>query len=300
MKKIIAVAVASAFALPAVAGDVTINGEIEYAYVTPDDGEDYVKDMETNLFITGTSELNNGMSITGKWALRSNAENYSEGGSSLTISDAEMGSLALGDNAGPLDSFDDITDHLMVGGSGATGYNDMAIVYTAPTLVEGLTLKLGMSPSGSNSISGSTSSNISNDTNGIAAKYDFSNVSVYVGQEQTTASSGGKKTDTTGYGVKFDVLNTGIGIQYEVEGNDVENTPASDTDITSLGVTYTFNGVNLAYYKREAETNSVVDGDESGVVATYSLGDAKVYVESFQDDLTSNGDQTAVGIEYKF
>jgi hypothetical protein len=301
MKKIIALAVAGAFVAPTYAADVTLGGEIEYAYINGSGTtEDIIKDMETNLFISATTELNNGFSLTGSIPLRSNSEVYTEGGSTLTIGMADMGTLVLGDGAGPLDSYDDKSDNLMVSGSGASGYNDMGIVYTLPSFVEGLEVKVGMSPAGSNSVSGSTSSNISNDTQGIAAQYNTGSVTVYLGQENTTSS--GTETETMGYGGSFSVMNTGLGVQFDVEENDVQGSQTSDTDMTSVGLTYSLgDGLGIAYYARENKTNDVLDGDEAGVVLTYAAGaGVKVYLENFQDDLTANSDATSLGIEYKF
>ena len=311
MKKIIALAVASAFVAPVVASEITLSGEIEYFYKSLDSGEATLNDAETNIFISGSTELNNGWTISGTIPMRlrdpdatdsdSQAEGtVEEGGSSLTINMAQFGSLSLGDTSGAVDAFDDVADVNAQGG-GSVGHNDAAFTYTLPTMVENLTVKYSMSPAGENSIAGDTADGkIKNDFSSLAAKYVYGDYSVYYGVEAFTTAAEDQDVTSLGLTATFGP----IYVAYEAkELRDAAAATTDHRDYTGLAVTYALNSdVTLAAsnYKVENGVNTVTD-DITAYTVFYKAADGvKFYVETAEDEKDSTTAATYAGVEYKF
>ena len=296
MKKIIALAVAGAFALPAVA-DITISGEIEYYYQNEQDAEDTLQDAESNLFITGTSELDNGFTLTGKMFFR-NTDNtiLDEGGSNLTFGMGDLGTLAVGDNAGAVDKFDEYANLTAQKGAYTKG-KDAAIVYTLPQLVEGLTVVYGMTPAGGSTIGGSTGE-VTADLESIGAEYSFADGSAYYGVDTYTAS--GSESEQTKMGVEYSVAGFTLGFE-TLELRDDTGASTAEQDNDYLALAYSTGPLTLVYSTVSAKTDGADVNDQEILTAFYTLGSGvTAYVENEQDAVSSETDSTIVGVEYKF
>jgi hypothetical protein len=298
MKKIIAAAVATAFVAPVMAADITLSGEVEYYYKSPDVGEDSLNDAETNIFVSGSSELNNGWTISTTIAIRQNeADPTAEGSSALKLGMGEFGTLEVGDTAGALDAFDDVADVSAQGG-GSVSNQDAAISYTLPTLVEGLTVRYSMSPD-STSISGETN-HVTADYNGIAAKYVFNNYTLYYGQDEWTVS--GEAQEQTGFGVTADFAP--FAVAYEAASlTDGAAATTDHRDYATLAATYDVgNGMKVAVANHTVENGAgTVTDDITSYSLFYTAGaGVKFYVESADDAKDASTAATYAGVEYKF
>ena len=297
MKKIIAIAVAGAFIAPAYA-DITLSGETEYYYKSPDVGEDSLNDAETNIFITGSGELDNGFTISASIAFRQNeADPTAEGSSNITLGMGDYGTLEVGDTNGALDKFDDVADVSAQGG-GSVAHQDAGIAYTLPSLVEGLTIRYAMTPD-STSINGETN-HVTADYNGLAAKYVMGNYSIYYGFDEWTASQ--EAQEMTGAGVTADFAP--FSFAYEVSSfTDGAVATTDHLDKATIAATYDVgNGMTVAVANHTVENGSGTTTDD---ITSYSLFYAagpgvKFYLEAADDAKDSTTAATYAGIEYKF
>ena len=85
MKKIIAIAVASAFAAPAMAADVSLSGYSEWSHVEQSGTATTVTNaqMDTSFTIGFTTETANGVAVSGD--INMDADGTHDGGNSLTV-----------------------------------------------------------------------------------------------------------------------------------------------------------------------------------------------------------------------
>ena len=139
MKKIIASAVAVAFAAPVLAADITITGDQEFSLQESNGASTSALDGDFN--IKASTETANGLAVSAD--INYDTDGDEDGGSSLTIS-GPFGKIDAGDTSSALDAVDDITDWGYVLTNG-TPNNDAAVLYTLPSLVDGLTLAYSMS-----------------------------------------------------------------------------------------------------------------------------------------------------------
>ena len=307
MKKIIALAVASAFVAPAFAADVTVSGDVEFFYVDSDTVQEF-DSGDQDVVVAASEEMDNGVTVTVSLEMDGNEDGMASD-AVLTLSSGPV-AFEIGDAAtAAINTFDEKSDVAEQGGTG--GANDdstksgISVTHTAAitlTPVEGLSLKGSLST-----------------IKGAKAK-----AATLTGSEQTTlAVAAADSTDVTSFAVQYSAM--GVTVAYgsaEKEGDDDNATStgfsiaqgpfyvgyeimknygfADGKDVTNAGVSYDY-GMGKAFY----ETGDVDDGtDKTETVAygvSYKMGSVNLYLLQNQvDDGTTEDDQTIAGVEYAF
>jgi hypothetical protein len=221
MKKIIALAVASAFVAPAFAADVTVTGETEMTYVSTTGSTDAATNADNVVVVTASEEID-GVSISTSIVLDQDKvydASTSGDGSSLTLGVNGV-TLAMGDVAGAMDAVGDYTDVAPAyGGFGADGA-DHSFLVTLPTM-GGVTAYVSMSPT--TGFDGSTA-----DSTAFGAKVGFAGGEVYFATQEDTDSK------WNSYGAKYSTQ--GLTVAYEKGADDAGS--SADIKYTVISITY--------------------------------------------------------------
>jgi len=298
MKKIIAAAVAAALVAPAYAADVTLGGAVGYYFNATDGAEDKMESDETAINITATEELANGITVTAKANIvddnvAEGSDNLDSQGSSLSLA-GEFGTIAIGDVSGGLDATGDWTDISAQGGTFASDGSNMAVNWTLPTLVEGLTVHASMSPDGTNAM-GSGAGTV-DDASAYSITYAMPNgVSIYAGSESV-----GDTQETDAYGIKGTIA--GVYVAYETA--DHKESGGTKESHTGIALKYSMGDLTLGWESQEDKTSaSDFDQKETVISASYAMGGLTVYAVQEDVDETkvsSGADATWVGVGFAF
>jgi len=318
MKKIIALAVASAFVAPAFAADVTLSGGLTYAYTQSDKAAtgDTLSADDNQIAVTATTETANGLSVSGTFKIVDDATGETDHqGTALTIS-GPFGTIGLGDNSGALDATGDYTDMAYWFGGYSMDGNDMAIAYTLPTLIEGLTLRASMSPEGNNYIAGGETTDVAGTAEGREATaysvtYTTGPVSVYYGEEDVDRTAA-QTTTNKSYGIKYSAGS--ITVAAEAGSSDNVAAVASsdiadgdDVEYKGFAVAYAMGDITLAFESQQMEEKNVANQrwiDENTFSISQDLGGGvSAGVSTTSNDSTDADkkfDRTAVIVKYAF
>ena len=289
MKKIIAIAVAGAFAAPVMAADVTLSGNLEYVFVSDDQANtaDFIAE-DAVIAVGASSELANGMAISASIAIENTDESASattpDGGNNITIS-GDFGSLAIGDVSGGMDAVGDYTDvAAYYGGFDADG-DDAAFAFTPNLGIEGLKAVISATPEGAVGNPEGTSYGI---------EYTVGAFAAYYGKDETAAAA----SQQSSAGVKYSA--DGIMVAYET--GESPQSGSGKVEFKGVAATYTMGDLTFGIEMQEQTDDGTVDSDETTLSATYNLGGgASVYVVNTEDDKTSTKvDKTAIGINFAF
>jgi len=264
MKKIIALAVASAFAVPAFAADVTVSGDVEYFYVDKNAGSAF-DSGDQDITITASEELGNGLSV--KASLEMDGDSHSGANtstangmvsdSSLTISGANF-SVEIGDATGAAsESFDEKSDKAEQGGtSGETKVTTEHSLLVKVMPADGVTIA----------------------------------VSTGTVDDSATATSAA----VTSYAVQFNMM--GATIAYGVADNELEA-----KNISTLSASYAAGPISIGY-DAISNVGYVDKDDQSNVGVAYAYGNGNLFVESGElkdDSAGTKTETTAYGVSYK-
>ena len=318
MKKIIALAVASAFVTPAFAADVTLSGGLTYAYTQSDEAStgDTLSADDNQIVVTATTETANGLTVSGKFTIVDDATGETDHqGTALTIS-GPFGTIGLGDNSGALDATGDYTDMAYFFGGYNMDGNDMAIAYTLPTLVEGLTVRASMSPEGDNYIAGGESTDVAGTAEGLEATafsvtYSAGDVSVYYGEEDVDRAAG-ETSNNKSYGIKYSAGS----ITVAAEAGSTDNSAAvtnsdiaagDDVEYKGFAASYAMGDITLAFESQQMEEKNVAGQrwiDENTFSVSQDLGSGlSAGLSTTSNDSTDADkkfDRTAVVVKYAF
>jgi len=284
MKKIIAVAVAAAFAVPVYA-DINVSGQLEFQYKAQDGADNAINDDGQMITVKGSSKLNNGMSVGADMTFLLNGG--SDGGESINIK-GDFGSFSMGDVSGALDSVGDYSDVSPEEGGFAVDGNDANFVVA--TKLGAATVYLSHAPTGGSNVPGGTRA----DFNAYAIKMPVGAAEVYVGAESHGADSATR--DVIAYGAKSSFG----GVMVAAEYADFD----SGASATGLAATYSMGDIKLAIESQSVQSAAdVTTADETILSATYNMGGGlKVYLESRDDDAAgaaTTGINT-FGMQYSF
>jgi len=277
-KKLMTLAVATAFTGSAFAADVTISGSQEFNYENANGAT--TTELDGTVSIKATSELSNGWTASADFNINEEAGN--DGSNSLTLA-GPFGKLDMGDTSSATDAIDDVTDW---GYALTTGTDDVdhAVLYTLPQVVSGLKLN----------VSGAADTNTDGNAGGTAmsAQYDAGFAKVGYG-----VLNNDDNTEATLMNATFSVA--GVNLGYEV----YTTTDASDvdTDDTAIGATYTLGDVTLGYENVTTESAGTTSADITAYGVHLAVADElTAFVETSEDDKTTNSEKTTVGVVYKF
>ena len=302
MKKIIAAAVATAFVAPAMA-DVTVSGTLSEFLVNEEVVGSSVDRVgsESNISIGASSEANNGLTVSGTLKLTTvGGDWYGEG---ITRSHASFGSITAGNPSGAVDSIDDRSE-VLVFMDPTAGHSDSAVLWTLPTIAEGLSVRVSYSPTDGAAaqptdtiVNGTTNytqnkTGIADDESGFAFTYDLGMVSLGYGQSDEAS----KESTYVGLTLKMNGLMVGI------DNSEYKNNDGTKDDAVSIGATYTMGDVSLRGITSTFKDAGDKTKDSTAYGINYNLGGgATLIVESgSEDEQAAKGEFTAVGVMYKF
>jgi len=292
MKKIIALAVAGAFVAPVYAADISVGGSFEWAYKDANGATS--SDVDNSVNIKASAEANNGISVSADINLTGNSTDNTtynsadDGSSSVTVA-GPFGSVDLGDTASAADAFNAVAEYHKVTGTGATTAPDAAILWTLPTLADGLTVVVSNSPdsTGENGDAGAHT--------GMGIKYATGPVSVSYAYND---NDDGSKITTANAVATFGGLSVAI---ESVEDDDEDGTATAALDERSVGVKYSMGDATIFAAQMETKANNVVTKDASSFGVHYNLGGGLTFLaETSTDDKNADLDTTAVGVIFAF
>jgi len=289
MKKIIALAVASAFVAPAFAADVTISGASEAIFI---DTAGATSTQIDQAFTVGAStELANGMTVSTDINMGADDDGetglFNEGGNSVTISGA-FGKIDIGDTSGAVDAIDDVTESAKELGQGTDG-NDAAVLWTLPTLAEGLTVNLSM-----NTDSSTVDSDVdtAGKANGVSVKYSNSGLTIGYGVNEYDSN-----VEEAVYNASYSMS----GVKVALESLKDTTAAGVETKQNAYGLTYTTGDLLIGVETQETSSAGSVSTDYTIYTVQYSLGGGvTAYIETSDDAKTTDSDTTAAGLEFKF
>jgi len=289
MKKIIAAAVAAAFVAPAFAADVTISGAGEVIFI---DTAGSTSTQVDQVFTVGAStELANGMTVSTDINMGADDDGetglFNEGGNSVTISGA-FGNIDIGDTSGAVDAIDDVTESAKELGVGSGG-NDAAVLWTLPSLAEGLTVNLSMNTDTNTADSDVDSAG---KANGVSVKYANSGLTVGYGVNDYDSN-----VEEAIYNATYSMS----GVTVALESLKDTAADGTETKYSNYGITYKTGDLLLGYETQEKKSSGSVSNEYNIVTVQYSLGGGvTAYAETYEDTKTADSDKTALGLEFKF
>ncbi len=276
MKKIIAIAVATAFVAPVFAADISISGSTAFQYRATDGADNVIRSDGNIMVLSASSELDNGWAVSG--SLPFELSGGSDGGESINLSGDGM-SIGIGDVSGALDAVGDYTDIAPeAGGFGGDG-NDAGL-----SVSMGLgeaTVTVSHSPKGG-------SHGAAADFNSYSVKMPVGGAEIYVGAE----AHGVDINDVIAYGVKGSFG----GVMVAAEYADYD----SGASTTGMAAKYSMGAITLGAENQQSENTLGVDTKDLTVMfVKYDLGGGvSAYVEAASDD--NSADQNTLGISYSF
>jgi len=306
MKKIIAAAVASAFVAPAFAADVSVSGAVKQFLI-----DEQVVGTSTNrhgseqAFTVGaSSEANNGLTVSATINITASGSN--DGGEALTLSHASFGSIAIGNPSGAVDAVDDKTEILELMDP-TIGNADSTVLWTLPTLAEGLTVYASYSPTNGDAAAITKTSDVggittgadnswgdsANDDAGIALTYQMGPVRVAYGQNDEAAE------DNTFMGVQYSA--NGLMAAYETNETKTTSTNAK-VDQNAFAVSYTMGDVAIKALTTTKKNSTATTEDRTAYGIHYNLGGGASFIveTGSEEKLTSKGEFVGAGVVFKF
>jgi hypothetical protein len=276
MKKIIATAVAAAFALPVYAADITISGDQEFSWQSNNGTTEANLDGDFN--VKASTETANGLSVSADINIRE--DGAQDGGSSLTVS-GPFGKIDLGDTSSAADAIDDVTDwgYELTNG---TGSGDAAVLWTLPSMVPGLTVYVSTGADGNDSAATDGAGHT-----GFAVKYSNSGLTIGFGQNDNDNG-----TEDQVVNVSYSVGGLGLA----AETHTATTAAGVETDTETVAVTYSMGDLTAA-----VETMEDGASDETTLGLHYSLGGGvTAFIETTDDANNAAEETSAVGLTMKF
>jgi len=287
MKKIIALAVASAFAVPAFAADVSVSGDVEYMYIDKDAGSAF-DSGDQDVVVSASEDLGNGLSATVSLEMDGDSDDTGiQSDSSLTISGSNF-SIQIGDATDTaVEAFDEKSDKSEQGGtSGDTSIATEHSMLVKMTPAEGVTV--AVSSGTVNDAADATSYTV----NSYAVEFGVMGATIAYG----VADNENEAKDTSTLSVSYAAGPVSIG--YESISNKAY---VDKDDQTNLGVAYNYGMGNLFVESGELKDDDAGTKTETTAVgASYKIGAVNVYALRNSVKTTSTDHQTYVGVEYAF
>jgi hypothetical protein len=284
MKKIIATAVAAAFAVPVYAADITITGDQEFSWQSNNGRTTASLDGDVN--VKASTETANGLSVSADINIGEEAQD--DGGASLTIK-GPFGSIDLGDTSSAVDAIDDTTDWGYVLTQGSPG-TDGSVLWTLPSMVPNLTVYLSASADTSDGAaqnSAAVAAPASDAHNGFAIKYNIDGLSVRYGQNDFDDGA-----ESSLVAASYSIGGLGVA----VETHTATDAAGAETDTETVGVTYTMGDLTAAVETMENGTD-----DYTTLGVHYSLGGGvTAFIETTENDNDDTEEAMAVGVAMKF
>jgi predicted porin len=263
-KTIIASAIAAVVAAPAAFADVKISGQLNYEFVDVDNN-DLGEDLNTDVVISGSEDLGNGMKASFKLAGSPDGSSDGFGDDQIISLSGDFGTVSVG----RMETFSESKVRAMAA-------NDA-----------------------SDSLSNEVAGTIGERSNGVIAYSSPSMSGFQVHAAATILDSTTSQTDD------FDNTDIGISYtngpltvmvsQADGYGNDGETTPDLDltkTTETSIAVKYVMGDFTVAAVKAEDDNGTSADTSETWVGVSYTMGNNTFAVSTKSSDNTGGDDDT--------
>jgi outer membrane protein OmpU len=286
------------------AGELTASGSASltvenYSGVAQSAGIAY--SMADSVTLGGSTELDNGMTVSMSFELDSdNPSGSSYDNKSMTISSDAMGTFKFSGHGGSSavsamdataagDIFDGFDGKVGTAESGtaagdaamlSTAAGNNSMLYTLPSMVDGLALSASYSPQGSNDESSAAFAGTFTGVEGLSVSY-------------------GQGTNNSAAGTAFDADVTSMKASYAVgsftlaySDHEYDSATATrDQDTTSYSVAYTVtDGISVSYGTEEIDSGEqAVDAEFSAIVVAYTTGGLTITAKSEEGENISYG-----------
>jgi outer membrane protein OmpU len=269
--------------------------------------------MGNQLTFTGSGELDNGMTVSLSFVIDQGDDTLPFDGHSVTVSSDTMGTLAFHGEGGSsaasaLDgtAAGDMWDNFNSNGGvtvSDSSPGDNSIMYTAPTVLDGLAVKLSYNPQ----VATGTGHAAQTVGNGSEIGYSFA----YTGFEgldvsygvtdlkrhpvSTNAISSGEQTAFKASYAYGSVTLAATNSEYDVTGT------ASDQEVSSLKLSYTVSdAITIGYGTEEIKsgTSGDKDAEYEGLSASYTAGGMTISAAMQDGKNISNTTAAAEQVEY--
>ena len=276
--------------------------------------------MANSVTMTGSGELDNGLTASVSFELDQGTANNSNNGfdnHSVTISSDSMGTLTLAGHGGSSatsaidttaagdmwDNFDQLANSAGVtfaDGAKGQGVDDNAFFYKSPDLMDGLNLTLSYNPQGGGQAKSETGYGFNyTGVEGLSLSYATTDI------ESGTATTSG---DNTAYKVSY--AYGPVTVSYsDMEASVAAAANALDGTSTSYAITYTVSDELSVTYGSEThdQGDSSVDMEVEGVSVAYTTGGMTISGKmqsldngNFATATTNDADYWALGASFAF
>ena len=293
------------------AGSMSISGAASvgiggYSSDTHNAGTSFT--MGNQFTVSGGGELDNGLNVSLSYQL-DNAAGVSGpfDDHSITISSDEIGTIKFSGHGGSSatsamdataagdiwDGFDGAFGNAGVTGFtiGASGGTDNSIYYTAPSLMDGLTLNASYNPQTGNGVESETGYGLTyTGVEGLTLKYATADENT-----GTTATSGDQTAWHIGYAIGPVTL--------EVTQNDYDmSSSTNDKETSSYELSYTVSDeLSIAYGTEEIDLgSSSTDAEYSALVVTYTAGGMTLTGKMEEAENVNGTTNSSADFEYWF
>jgi len=277
----------SLVATSAFAGELTATGSagitVENITGTADTSTGKAWSMPNSIYLTGSSELDNGMTVAVSYEMDQGTANNSSLGfdnHSVTVSSDTLGTLVFSGHGGSsaqsaLDTTaagDIWNSTLGITGIQASAAGDNSLMYTLPSMVDGLSLSVSMSPgraaqethtawgatySGFEGLSvsygvgdsGAPGSILESST--MKASYAMGPITVAASNTEVDGTGNSNDREVTAYQIAYTVSEN-LSISYGTETFD-KSTSSVDEEVEAISASYTSGGVTLSATQYEAK-----------------------------------------------
>jgi len=277
----------SLVATSAFAGELTATGSagitVENITGTADTSTGKAWSMPNSIYLTGSSELDNGMTVSVSYEMDQGTANNSSLGfdnHSVTVSSDTLGTLVFSGHGGSsaqsaLDTTaagDIWNSTLGITGIQASAAGDNSLMYTLPSMVDGLSLSVSMSPgraaqethtawgatySGFEGLSvsygvgdsGAPGSVLESST--MKASYAMGPITVAASNTEVDGTGNSNDREVTAYQIAYTVSEN-LSISYGTETFD-KSSSSVDEEVEAISASYTSGGVTLSATQYEAK-----------------------------------------------
>ena len=278
MKKIIALAVAGAFVVPAFAAEVSVSGDVEYTYIDSDTVQEF-DSGDQDVVVSASEELNNGMTVSVSLEM-DGSEDGLNSDSELTITSG-IATFRIGDATDDAISMYDAKSMLAEKGGEDSVENDQngageshaASIEITP--VEGLSIAFSMG----------TEKRVA------AVALDADNA--------VPAVAGNESLDTTSYAIQYSAM--GFSVSYGSLDKDGLDAASDEDTQTSVSAAYSTGPFTVGYDSIES-FDFDKDSEVKNIGASYDYGQGKLFLESGEHETKDTGaivETVAIGASYK-
>ena len=302
------------------AGELTASGGASLTvegYSGTEAQTDTAYSMGDSVILSGSTELDNGMTVTMAFELDGDAEAASATSAyddnSLTISSDAMGTLKFSAHGGSSassaldgtaagDMWDNF-DTLVTGGSAtkAAGAGENSFFYTLPSMVDGLSVNASLNTAGTTGNSALGYSATYSGVEGLSVSYGIADI------ETRAASTSGDQTV-----MKASYAYGPVTVAYSNSEYDVGTTSdeASEQEVSSYSVSYTVSdSLSVTYGSETFESGLAgsIDAEYEGISAAYTAGGMTITAKRQEGDnishvtaTTDNYDYWSLGLSFAF